>query len=311
MLGIERYSRPMEPMQRRLLPSTAALAAFDAVARLGSMTAAANALNLTPGAISRHVALLEQQLGVALIIRTNKGIELTDKGRRFAEGAASILKSMRLLSLEAMSGNAASAFGLAILPTFGTRWLLPRMPDFLKQNPGITVNFATRIGRVDFAAEGLDAAIHVGKPDWPGCQFRFLMHETVVPVCSPAFLRDNPIGSAEALSLMPLLEMASRPDAWKQWFAKLGVEKRYREGMRFEQFMHVSQACRAGLGVALMPVFLIDTELRDGSLVKAIDQTVESQSDYYFVTPENIRQHPAAAGFSDWLSQEITKAGLG
>ena len=300
----------MEPTQRRLLPSTAALTAFEAVARLGTMTAAAHALNLTPGAISRHVMLLEEQLGVTLIIRRNKGIELTDIGRRYAEGADAILRKLRLLSLEAMSGRETGAFGLAILPTFGTRWLLPRMPAFLKENPGVTVNFATRIGRVDFDAEELDAAIHVGRPDWPGCHFRFLMHETVLPVCSPAFLLDNPVNSAESLVAMPLLEMASRPDAWKHWFATLGIEKSYREGMRFEQFMHVSQACQAGLGVALMPSFLIQSELSEGTLVKALDRSLESQSNYYFVTSSSRRAHPAASRFSDWLTREIALAGL-
>ena len=300
----------MEPTQRRLLPSTAALSAFDAVARLGSMSAAAAALNLTPGAISRHVALLEEQLGVSLINRTNKGIELTDKGRRYAEGADAILRNLRLLSLEAMSNNASTAFGLAILPTFGTRWLMPRMPGFLKQNPGLTVNFATRIGRIDFDAEGLDAAIHVGKPDWPGCDFRFLMHEHVVPVCSPDFLKENPVDRAEALTALPLLEMASRPEAWHHWFSTLGVKRSHREGMRFEQFMHVSQACIAGLGVALMPLFLIEAELNAGSLVKAVDRTIESRSDYFFVTPANRRPHAAAVRFSDWLAAEIDRAGL-
>lgn len=306
-----RKQTDMEPIQRRLLPSTAALCAFEAVARLGSITAAANALNLTPGAISRQVALLEEQLGVSLIVRKNKGVELTEKGRRFAQGADQVLKKMRILSLDAMSGNSSGAFGLAILPTFGTRWLLPRMPDFLKRNPGVTINFATRIGKVDFEMEGLDAAIHVGKPDWPGCHFRFLMHETVAPVCSPQFLKDNPIRSVQALVDMPLLEMASRPDAWRNWFSTLGVDRPHREGMRFEQFMHVSQACRAGLGVALMPLFLIETELAQGALVRPVDRTVESQSNYYFVTPEDRRLHPAASRFSDWLSQEIANAGLG
>lgn len=300
----------MEPTQRRLLPSTAALSAFEAVARLGSITAAANALNLTPGAISRQVTLLEEQLGVPLIVRKNKGVELTEKGRRFAQGADQILKKMRILSLEAMSGNSSGAFGLAILPTFGTRWLMPRMPDFLKRNPGVTINFATRIGKVDFDQEGLDAAIHVGKPDWPGCNFRFLMYETVAPVCSPQFLKDNPITSAQALVDMPLLEMASRPDAWRSWFSTLGVDRPYREGMRFEQFMHVSQACLAGLGVALMPLFLIETELSQGTLVRAVDRTIESQSNYYFVTPSDRRLHPTASRFSDWLCKEISNAGL-
>lgn len=300
----------MEPTQRRLLPSTAALSAFDAVARLGSMSAAAAALNLTPGAISRHVALLEEQLGVALINRTNRGVELTEKGRRYAEGADALLRSLRLLSLEAMSDNASAVFGLAILPTFGTRWLMPRMPGFLKQNPGLTVNFATRIGRVDFDQERLDAAIHVGKPDWPDSHFRFLMREHVVPVCSPQFLKENPVRTPEALISMPLLEMASRPEAWQHWFSTLGVKRSHREGMRFEQFMHVSQACIAGLGVALMPLFLIQAELQEGTLVKAIDRAIESRSSYYFVTPANRQPHPAAARLSDWLTAEIEATGL-
>ncbi|SOC81938.1 DNA-binding transcriptional regulator, LysR family [Ensifer adhaerens] len=300
----------MEPTQRRLLPSTASLSAFDAVARLGSMSAAAAALSLTPGAISRHVALLEAQLGVALITRTNRGVELTEKGRRYAEGADSLLRSLRLLSLEAMSDNASAGFGLAILPTFGTRWLMPRMPSFLRQHPGLTVNFATRIGRVDFGAERLDAAIHVGKPDWPDGNFRFLMREHVVPVCSPQFLRENPVTSPEALISMPLLEMASRPEAWQHWFSTLGVRRSHHEGMRFEQFMHVSQACIAGLGVALMPLFLIEAELQEGTLVKAFDRAIESRSSYYFVTPAHRQTHPAAQRMSDWLSTEIEAAGL-
>lgn len=295
----------MEPTQRRLLPSTSALAAFDAVARLGSMSAAAASLNLTPGAISRHVAMLEEQLGVALINRSNKGISLTDKGRRYAESAAQIIRSLRLMSLEALSDNPSGTLRLAILPTFGTRWLLPRLPAFLKSNPGITVNFATRIGRVDFDAENLDAAIHIGSPDWPGCHFQPLMRETVAPVCSPAFLMENDIREPRALLDMPLLEMASRPNAWRHWFDGLGIDAHYREGMRFEQFMHVSQACRVGLGVALMPLFLIDAELSSGELVIASDHRAESQSAYYFVTPASRKTPPSATRFVEWLMREI------
>lgn len=303
----EFYSKQMDHIQRRLLPSTATLTAFDAIARTGSFSAAAAALDLTPGAISRQIALLEQQLGVSLVLRTNKGISLTDKGERYAQSVAGIIKTMRLMSLEAMANNASSTLGLAILPTFGTRWLLPRMPDFLKRNPGITVNFATRIGRIDFASEGLDAAIHIGQPDWSGCQFRFLMHETVAPVASPAFLAENPIASARTLLNMPLLKMASRPGAWRHWFSSLGIEENYREGMQFEQFLHVSQACIAGLGVALMPLFLIQSELESGQLMKAFDHAVESQSDYYFVFPDGKANHPPVARFADWLGAQIAQ----
>lgn len=296
----------MDRLQRRLLPSTAALAAFDAVARLGSFSAAAAALDLTPGAVSRQIALLEGRLGVALVVRTNKGIALTDKGRRYAEGVGEVIRDISLLSLEVMTQSSSSTLSLAILPTFGTRWLLPRIPDFVRRNPDVTINFATRIGRVDFDAERLDAAIHIGQADWPGCDCRFLMGETVAPVCSPAYLARNPIASAQALLDMPLLEMASRPDAWRHWFASAGIDEPYREGMRFEQFMNASQACSAGLGIALMPLFLIASELESGQLVKVFDWTVESQSAYYFVTPLARTKHPPVIRFSDWLAEQVS-----
>ncbi|MBE7184829.1 MAG: LysR family transcriptional regulator [Methylobacterium mesophilicum] len=295
----------METIHRRLLPSTAALAAFDAVARLGSISAAADALALTPGAVSRQIALLEERLGIALILRTNKGVALTDKGRRYAEGVARIIRDIHLLSLDAMADGAASALHLAILPTFGTRWLLPRIPDFVARHPNITLSFATRIGRVDFAAERLDAAIHIGEPDWPGCEFRQLMREQVAPVCSPAFLATNPVLSPDALLDMPLFELASRPNAWKRWFKGLGIEAPHREGMRFEQFLNVSQACAAGLGVALMPLFLIDNELASGQLVQIFPWSVESPNSYYFVTPAASRHRPPVRQFETWLAGQI------
>lgn len=295
----------METVRRRLLPSISALTAFDAVARLGSFSAAAQALDLTAGAVSRQVSALEEQLGVALVARNNRGVALTAKGRRYAEDAAGVIRTLRLMSLEAMAQDASSTLSLAILPTFGTRWLLPRLPDFVKRNPAITINFATRIGHCDLDAERLDAAIHIGQPDWPGCHCQFLMREQVVPVCSPAFLAENPIPTARALLKMPLLEMASRPDAWQHWFGSLGIAEPYREGMRFEQFIGVSQACSSGLGVALMPAFLIAGELASGQLTIAFDWKVESRSAYYFVCPAEKLAHPPVARFLAWLEDAI------
>ena len=295
---------------RRFLPSLSLLTAFEAAARTGSVTAAARELDLTQSAVSRQIKALESQLGVELFLRERQTIRLTVAGDSYAREIREALRRISSASLNLRANPHGGTLNLAILPTFGTRWLMPRMPGFLKQNPGLTVNFATRIGRIDFDAEGLDAAIHVGKPDWPGCDFRFLMHEHVVPVCSPDFLKENPVDRAEALTALPLLEMASRPEAWHHWFSTLGVKRSHREGMRFEQFMHVSQACIAGLGVALMPLFLIEAELNAGSLVKAVDRTIESRSDYFFVTPANRRPHAAAVRFSDWLAAEIDRAGL-
>lgn len=297
----------MKITPRRLLPSTSALSAFDAVARTGSFTAAAALLDLTQGAISRQIAQLEEQLGTSLVEREARGVRLTDKGRAYAEGVSEILSKIRSLSLEAMSANEEMRLRLAIPPTFGTRWLMPRMPDFVRENPGITISFATRIGQFDFRSETIDAAIHVGRPDWPEADCRFLMNETVVAVCTPEFLMTHPIVRAEDLLDLPLLDMASRPGAWDHWFASLGVSTHHPEGMMFEQFSNVTQACLAGLGVALMPQFLIEPELGGGRLVRAFDWAVESESAYYLVRPRHRLDFAPARIFADWLAAKVSE----
>jgi LysR family transcriptional regulator, glycine cleavage system transcriptional activator len=297
----------MKPTQRRLLPSTSALAAFDAVARTGSFSTAAATLHLTQGAISRHVSLLEEQLGVTLLERTGRGARLTEKGKAYAEGVSGVLAKIRSLSLAAMSGSEDTRLRLAILPTFGTRWLMPRIPDFVQKNPEITISFATRIGQFDFRAENIDVAIHVGRPDWPDADCKFLMGETVVPVCSPDFFGERPISAATDLLGMPLLEMASRPGAWRHWFSTLAIGEQHREGMVFEQFSNVTQACVAGLGVALMPIFLIESELATGRLVRAFDWAIESESAYYLVRPHYKLDFPPAVKFAFWLEDQIAQ----
>lgn len=296
----------MQTVQRRLLPSTSALAAFDAVARLSSFSAAAHELSLTQGAVSRQIAGLEEQLGVALFSRGSRGVVLTDPGRTYAATVSHALAIIRDASLEAMTGRHGRTLNLAILPTFGTRWLMPRIRGFVDGHPDITLNFATRIGRFDFEKEGLDAAIHVGQPDWPGAESLFLMQEEVAPVCAPAFARENDISTPAAIARLPLLHLASRPGAWQHWFATTGVKPPVEEGMRFEQFATVAQACLAGVGVALLPLFLIRTELENGTLQMASDRKVQSPSAYYLVAPKTKWKHPPVAAFRDWLSAEMS-----
>lgn len=293
-------------MQRKLLPSTSALAAFDAVARLGSFSAAADELSLTQGAISRQIGALEAQLGVSLFQRNSRGVSLTEEGQAYFRPVGDALSSIRAASLRLMTKIQDNKLGLAILPTFGTRWLLPRIPTFVAEHPEITVNFASRIGQFDFAQEGLDAAIHIGKPDWPGAQCTFLMHETVAPVCSPDFLAANTIRQARDLLNMPLIHMVSRPGAWNHWFQSLDIDGTYNHGMRFEQFLSVAQACIAGLGVALMPLFLIRPELENGQLVAAFPHRIQSPSSYYLVSPLAALSRAPVAAFSEWLLREIT-----
>lgn len=296
----------MSSVSRKLLPSTSALAAFDSVARLGSFSQAADELSLTQGAISRQVMSLEEQLDVRLFDRGARGVTLTPEGKAYAKAIGAALSDIRAASLNIMTKTNGKVLNLAMLPTFGTRWLLPRIPKFVAAHPEITINFATRIGQFDFEREGIDLAIHIGQPDWPNAECTFLMDEMVAPICSPEFLAAHPLHSPAQLADMSLLHMASRPGAWAQWFESLGIDPPIAQGMRFEQFSNVAQACNAGLGVALMPLFLIDIELRSGQLVQALDHQWQSPSSYYAVAPLSRVNHTPVVQFKRWLLDEIS-----
>lgn len=297
----------MTSLSRRLLPSTAALAAFDAVARHESFSAAAQELSLTQSAVSRQINALETQLGIALFERSSRHVALSEAGRTYLNAVSPALAAIRAASLHVMSRMQGNVLNLAFLPTFGTRWLIPRIPRFVEQYPDIILNFATRIGQFDFEREGLDAAIHIGKPDWPNADCTFLLEEIVVPVCSPKFLQHHPISDPRDLLALPLFNMASRPDAWNLWFKSLDLTAPNSTGMRFEQFSNVAQACIAGLGIALMPLFLINAEIESKQLVIAFPHTMKSPSSYYFVTPASRTDTPAVTAFRDWLLGEVSR----
>jgi LysR family glycine cleavage system transcriptional activator len=284
------------------------LRAFDAAARCGSFTAAANELQLTQGAISRQVSALEAQLGVALFKRVGKTIQLTEEGKIYAEQIHAALQAIRNASLTAMTSPLTGILNLAILPTFGTRWLMPRFPSFLEQNPDITVNFVTRLSPFDFRSENLHAAIHYGAPDWPGTQSTFLMSEEVVPVCSPAWLREHAPGNPAQLAEMPLLQLSSRANAWASWFQSFDVTPPAAQGMLFEQLAIIAQAAVAGLGAALLPRFLIQSELERGELVVIMELPLQDSGGYYLVTPTEKADYAPVAALRTWLLKMVEQA---
>lgn len=294
-------------VQRRLLPNINALAAFEAVARLGSFTVAAQELDLTQGAVSRQIRLIEDQFGRRLFERDSRNVRLSAAGETYAEVVRSALGQLRDAALGLMSNRHSGILNLAILPTFGTRWLMPMIPDFVDNNPDITINFVTRVGRFDFARERLDAAIHYGLPDWPEADSTLLVREMVAPVVSPEFLAERSIATPADIGRLPLLHMATRPGAWTEWFEHQGLSAPTGPGMQFEQFGTAAQACMAGLGVALLPQILISGELQRGQLVPAPGQPMHSRSAYYLVVPHDKRGHPPVASFRDWLTSQVEK----
>lgn len=291
-------------LPRRFLPPMRDLRAFEACARLGSFTAAAAELNLTQSAVSRQIRSLEDLLGVALFLRERQTVRLTPAGQSYAHDVREALQRIAGASLSISANPQGGVLNLAILPTFGTRWLAPRLPDFISRHPGITLNLVTRLAPFDFRLDAVDAAIHYGRADWPGAELDFLLPETVVPACSPALRRQHGITQPQDLLGAPLLHLASRPDAWERWFRTHGIPAGNVPGMQLDQFAVMTQAAIAGLGVALLPEFLFQGELARGDLVPALDAPMQSVEGYYLACPSHRAGFGPLQAFRAWLLAE-------
>lgn len=284
------------------------LCAFEASARLQSFTAAALELNLTQSAVSRQIRALEALLGSALFVRERQTVRLTLAGEAYAHEVRGALQRISAASLGFRANPQGGTLNLAILPAFGTRWLAPRLAQFIAENPGITINLSTRLAPFDFKMEPVDAAVHFGTPEWPGAQLDFLMNETVVPACSREFFQRHPFSKAAELTQVPLLHLVSRPDAWERWFHTMGVEVGKVHGMLVDQFAMAAQAAICGLGVALLPRFLIENELARGDLIEAVSGAVQSAEKYYLAWPAGRAGYPPLQAFRAWLHTAVQQA---
>lgn len=287
---------------KRRIPSTAALTAFEASARHESFTRAAEELAMTQSAVCRQIAGLESMLGVKLFRRTRRGVRLTDAGRGYAVRVSERLDALERDTLELMAGaGGMPVIELAVVPTFGTRWLLPRLPQFM---PGaVQINLHTRTRPFLFDDTHFDAAIYAGDGHWPGCITRKVLAERLIAVCSPALLAPLPAPPGlAALARLPLLQQTTRPHAWRRWFEAAGLAcDGDLRGPRYEQFSMSVQAAVLGLGVALVPDFLVAEELAQGRLCRACPEAHDSDRAYYFVVPEGREHDPLLARFGAWL----------
>ena len=289
---------------RRYLPSIPSLLALEALDRLGSASAAAEELSLTQSAISRQLQTLEGQMGVQLLLRDRKQLRLTPAARDYVRQVRAALEQIAQASLKLKANPTGGTLNLAILPAFGVHWLAPRLAEFARLHPEVTVNLSTRMKPFDFDAEGFDAAIHFGHADWPGAEHLLLMEEEVLPVCAPGFLKTPPKGPDELLAY-PLLLLESRPGAWHRWMTAQGVSAAIPRGMVFDQFSTMSQAAIHGLGIGLLPTFLAEPEIASGRLVVAWGARQRSSGSYWLVWPKNRPARPALTSLTGWLAAQV------
>jgi DNA-binding transcriptional LysR family regulator len=294
----------------RVLPSLAALECFDAAARRLSFTRAALDLNLTQSAVSRQIRELEAFLGQPLFLRVRQRLELTPAGESYAGTVRDLLSRVEAATLQAMVFNGkGGVLTMALLPTFGSRWLVPRLGDFIARHGDIQLNLTTRVRPFAFDGSGIDAAIHFGAGAWPGAVCHRLMGEVMVPVCAPALLGGRPgLEHPQDVGRFPLLQLTSRPQAWADWLCAVGAKGiDGHRGPRFEEFHMIIQAAIAGLGIAVLPRFLIREELAGGRLAVAVNRPVTSDQAYYLVHPESKKDTYKVAVFTGWLTELCRK----
>ncbi len=297
-------------MRRRLLPSLSALRTFEAVARAESFTLAAAELNVTQSAASRQVRALEGYLDLSLFKRTSRRSELTTDGRYYFNLIRECLDRIEAGTTELVATRkGGGTLSIGVLPTFGTRWLIPRLGMFRARHPEILVNVISTDGQFAADTPKFDLAIQFGSGSWPDAVAEPLMAEEIVVACSPQLLRTAlPLDRLDNLVHYPLLQHTTRPQAWSHWFRSVGFEEQEAcWGPSFEHFFMLIQAALSGLGVALLPRVLIEQELELRQLVAPLHFRVAGPGAYYLVTPKAKQDLARVKLFRRWLLDEVAR----
>jgi len=305
------------PRQAERLPPLDLLGTFEAVARHGSITKAGDERFVTQSAVSRQIKLLEENLGVDLFERKHRSLQLTDDGRRLYETCAEMLLHLRGTVKQIRSPGARQALSLTTTPGLATLWLIPRLPRFTQNHPGLDLRLDTSLVTQDLKAEGFDVAIRYGRVSaLQGAQGLPLFRETMLPVCSPQRARGSslPLATPADLRLHTLLQVSvphtsSVPLEWDPWLQAVDLAGlRPAATLSFTLYDQAIAAAIAGQGVALGRMPLIEHLLHSGALVAPFDRAVASPREHVLIVNPESRANPAVQAFEAWLLREARPA---
>jgi len=293
-------ARTASPVTRRL-PGTTALLALEAAARHQSFARAAQELSLTEGAISRQIAKLEEQVGVRLFHRVGNRVELSDLGARYAaemrEALDMIERRTRQLQADA---RVDAPLEIGVIPTFASRWLIPRMADFHQRHPQVRINLRERTEPFNLADSELHAAINIEHPAWSAMQVQALFQAPLLAVCHPGL-------AGRAPAELPLLHKHEDGEQWAAYARHSGIElPQPATGPRYDRFSLLIDAARAGMGVALVPRLYVEEDLAQDRL-RAPWPEVTQLSERYVLVSRPGEVPVALEVFREWLFGEIGK----
>ena len=285
------------------LPPMQALRAFEAAARERSLTRAAESLHVTHGAISHQIKALEEDLGVRLVERAGRGIRLTDEGERFATRVRAAFAELASAVQEMAQRANPRRLRVSCTPSFGARWLLPRIGRFIAANKDIDLDISATNALVDFNRDDMDVAIRYGFGHWPGLVSEHLADDAFFPVCSPRIAGGMP-KRPEDLARYTLLR--ADDEFWKPWFDAVGVDlPEPVRGPIFNDSSHLLQAAADGQGVALARRTLIGKDLRNRVLVRPFAVEVAAPRKFFLVCPPRMEHTAKFAAFRQWLREEF------
>nr|WP_216295867.1 LysR substrate-binding domain-containing protein [Delftia acidovorans]MCA1072084.1 Glycine cleavage system transcriptional activator [Delftia acidovorans] len=287
-----------------------ALRTFVEVGQRKSVKAAAQALHVTPGAVSQQIRVLEDRLGVVLLERERLGMRLTEAGAsvfpRLREAFLQIDQAMHDLE----STKARRSLTVSTVATFAASWLVPRLGRFKQLHPDIEIRVEATSELVDLRRDRVDVALRHGLGDYPGLEVLPLMAPVLTPVASPGFLKAHGAVIHEAGDCLgyPLLHDGDRAD-WPLWLKAHGVadDLRAERGSAFDDDFLLIRAAEAGQGLALVPQAYAQEEIAAGRLIQVLDKPWPARFAYYAVTRPGAADRPEVRAFLKWIREEAGK----
>ena len=254
--------------------------AFEAAARSGSFAGAGLELNVSAAAISRMVHLLEQRLGVALFERKANRLVMTQAGRAYQSGLSPIFDALASLTAQVTASASVRVLTIGVGPTFAMRWLIPRLADFRREEPGIDVRITTGGAAAPFG-DDWSCGITLGDGEWPGLAAEPLFAADLMPVCAPRLARE--LKRPSDLKGSSLLRVAHATEDWPLWLKAAGIARTSARGPEFQFYGQALQAAVDGLGIAMGIRPYIDDDLAAGRLVAPFALSVPKGMRWYLV----------------------------
>ncbi|WP_175936192.1 transcriptional regulator GcvA [Burkholderia cepacia] len=286
----------------RRLPPLNSLRAFEAAARHGSFTLAADELCVTHGAISRHVQQLEAWLGRPLFERHNRRVELTDAGRAYLAEVGASFDRIALATAQHFGHAQQRVLRVSAPATFSLRWLVPKLSSFQVAHPAIEVRLSTSNEPIDKLRDKVDLIVRGGPQAIDGYVAEEFLSEVRLPVCAPKLLEGRPLHTPADLAGFTLLHAATYPGMWPEWLAAAGHPNLVpRQSLTLEHFYLTLQGALDGLGVAMGPIALVADDIAEGRLVQPFREPALPPWRYFTYVASARANDDAVRAFKDWL----------